>query len=293
MTTDRDDGSSVTLIFYKIGPAWWREPWLNIVAAAAQNSNFTHVEIALGEEAGQGGNMKDVCRVFNDRVGVEIVERSGRNPQYSYIQLGCTKAAVARMLAYAKTRCVGRPFSNLGMARSILWPRSTDETSFFCAELVAAILKEGNLMDAASNPGAATPEILYRLYQNRAACTANPYVLRDVANHNNLAFTSTIGTPGSLIHERTSQHAAERERLITQTAILSSGAVFRPQSSSLSRHDNRGDSPPRARFKNITSTQSRSSSSQPRLQNTSFSPSSSTNNPPLTITLNSLQMGKR
>ena len=84
------------------------------------------------------------------------------------------------MLHYARTQCVGKPFSNIGMARSILWPRHTDDTSFFCAELVASILKQGGLMDQQSNPGSATPEMLHRIYKDRAAATANPYVLRDV-----------------------------------------------------------------------------------------------------------------
>lgn len=67
------------------------------------------------------------------QVGVELVERTGRSPHYVYQSLGCSKAAVARMLRYAKTQCVGKPFSNTGMARSLLWPRQTDGTSFFCA----------------------------------------------------------------------------------------------------------------------------------------------------------------
>lgn len=73
---------------------------------------------------------------------MELVERTGKNPQYVYLSIGCSKAAERRMLHYAKTKCVGKPFSNLGMARSLLWPRQTDDSSFFCAELVAAILKE-------------------------------------------------------------------------------------------------------------------------------------------------------
>jgi hypothetical protein len=36
------------------------------------------------------------------------------------------------MLAYART-LVGKPFSNMGMARSIFFPRKTDGESFFCA----------------------------------------------------------------------------------------------------------------------------------------------------------------
>ena len=56
-----------------------------------------------------------------------------RNPQYMYTQLGCSKRAEQRMLHYARTQCVGKPFSNVGMARSLLWPRQTDASSFFCA----------------------------------------------------------------------------------------------------------------------------------------------------------------
>ena len=38
----------MTLIFYKIGAAFWKEPFLNLVAAAFQMSSFTHVEMAIG-----------------------------------------------------------------------------------------------------------------------------------------------------------------------------------------------------------------------------------------------------
>ena len=66
-----DAGSSVTLILYSIDPDWWRgtEPFLNLVAAAAQRSSFTHVELAIGEESGRTGEMVNVLRVFNDSTG--------------------------------------------------------------------------------------------------------------------------------------------------------------------------------------------------------------------------------
>lgn len=64
-----DYGTSVTLIFYRIGKQWWKEPALNILAAAAQMSPFTHVEIAIGEVPGDGGQMANVARVFNDSIG--------------------------------------------------------------------------------------------------------------------------------------------------------------------------------------------------------------------------------
>lgn len=44
-----DEGSSVTLIFYRINPKWWTEPALNLASAVAQMSNLTHCEISIGE----------------------------------------------------------------------------------------------------------------------------------------------------------------------------------------------------------------------------------------------------
>ena len=85
-----DAGSSVTLIFYRMRPDWWKEPVLNLLAAACQMSALTHVEIAIGgpwsarlracahlsaaplacaESPGTNNTMTNVCRIFNDRVG--------------------------------------------------------------------------------------------------------------------------------------------------------------------------------------------------------------------------------
>ena len=150
--------------------------------------------------------------VADDKVGAELVERTGRNPSYMYQSLGCSKKAVAKMLSFARKQ-VGVPFSNYGMARSILWPRTTDGTSYFCAELVACVLKEGGLLEASSNPGAATPEMLYRIYKDQAAATANPYVLRDINATSALTSGSTMGTGGDgAQHEQRPAAAAQEER---------------------------------------------------------------------------------
>ena len=63
------DASSVTLIFYRVQDHWWREPFLNMLAAAAQRSSYTHVELAIGEHYADGGEMANVLRVFNDATG--------------------------------------------------------------------------------------------------------------------------------------------------------------------------------------------------------------------------------
>jgi hypothetical protein len=76
-----DESGSVTLIFYKVGNRWWKEPALNLIAAAAQMSSFTHVEIAIGNDCGNNGEMSNVCRIFNDATGAELTARTGRNPQ--------------------------------------------------------------------------------------------------------------------------------------------------------------------------------------------------------------------
>ena len=60
-----DQGSSVTLVFYRMSDRWWKEPVLNLAAAACQMSNLTHVEVAIGEDVGTNGMMTNVCRVFS------------------------------------------------------------------------------------------------------------------------------------------------------------------------------------------------------------------------------------
>ena len=62
----------------------------------------------------------------------ELTARTGLNPAYTYLQIGCSKNQENTMLRFARS-CVGKPFSGSAMARSLLWPRQTDNTSFFCA----------------------------------------------------------------------------------------------------------------------------------------------------------------
>ena len=121
---DDEKPSSVTLIFYELDRNWSKEPFLNLLASFAQNSKFTHVEVAIGEDHAAGGAMTNVLRIFNDSTGAELASRTGRNPSFTYLSLGCTKRAERAMLAFAKKQ-VGKPFSGAAMARSLIWPRTT------------------------------------------------------------------------------------------------------------------------------------------------------------------------
>ena len=169
----------MTLIFRNLEKRWRDEHPLNIAAAIATSSNFSHVEIALGDEAGANNEMCNVVRIFNDSVGVEVCERTGRSPNFQYLQLGCSKRAEIGMLQFALQQ-KGKPFSMTAMVRSIVYPRVSTYQNYFCAELVAAILKQGGLLSKDCNPGAATPKSLYDLYSKHAAATGNPFTMRNL-----------------------------------------------------------------------------------------------------------------
>lgn len=134
------------------------------------------------------------------------------------------------MLAFARQQ-IGKPFSNAGMARSLIWPRQTDGTSWFCAELVAAVLKVGGLMSLDSNPGAATPYSMYKTYSKMGAATANPYVLRSVNGFSDRQNLLPISMPRS---------------------ALSSQSILPPVARPLPGGVKRRQSPPRASFRNLT-----------------------------------------
>ena len=202
MTND-DDGSSVTLILYALDEHWWKgnEPLLNLIAAAAQFSTFTHIEISIGEDSGARGEMANVLRVFNDATGVELCQRTGKNPHYQYISLGCTKKAEKAMLHFARNQ-IGKPFSSTGMARSLIWPRKTDYKSWYCAELVAACLQAGGLMSRDSKPGAATPHSLYKMYKQTGAIQANMCTVRQQLGHFGVGGMGGMGGMGGVTRTR-------------------------------------------------------------------------------------------
>ena len=162
----------------------------------------------------------------------------------------------------------------MGMARSLLFPRRSDNKSFYCAgnkqpdpaynipnilpksysffesefivrppllaELVAAVLKAGGLLSPDSNPGSATPHSLYRLYSKQAAATANPYTLRQPAQ---LSLNSIVG-------QKVPQNALAQKVPL----LCSSSAQPDHTGGHGGSQRRRSDSPPRASFRVISST---------------------------------------
>lgn len=109
-------------------------------------------------------------------------------------------------------------------------------------------------MDAHSNPGSATPEMLHRIYLTRAAVAANPCVLRDVQAAS-LHFNATIGAQA---YPGMSDRAAEHEHYLTQRAVLANTAAtptvatplpLQPQQFAIGRR--RAASPTRGHFREV------------------------------------------
>lgn len=136
---------------------------------------------------------------------------------------------------------------------------------------------QGGLMDQNSNPGSATPETLHRIYKDRAAVTANPFVLRDVQASHGITLASTVGASSSSSASSTLKDA-ELQRLLSTTCAPSLSAPLHPAptrapaaplgvgtvagASAGPKHvsmtqttrrlgERRGDSPPKGRFRVI------------------------------------------
>ena len=162
----------ITLIFTEVAHFFEEHP-LNTLSAIAQGSNLCHVEVALGSNINYEGKMCNVCRIFDDDDGVVVTTRLGHNPRYKYIQLSVTKNQLMSMLTFA-TNQVGKPFNRTAMIRSLICPRKTTGRDYFCAELTAAILQVGGVLDTSVNAASATPYSLYKLYSKIGTVTANP-----------------------------------------------------------------------------------------------------------------------
>ena len=292
----QQQGGSVTLIFRQIEPRWRDEYFLNLAAAFATGGDISHVEIAIGNQAGSDGHqMANVLRIYNDAVGVELCQRTGKSPNYRYLQLGCTKQSEQVMLDFARNQ-IGKPFNSWAMARSIIWPRKSTKKDYFCAgatenldsvcvggvvagegwkidvrfacvgrvggrystsgrthvrgdhrpshangalrkyRLCFVVVVDGRSRD--SNPGAATPQSLYKLYEPNSTTTGNPFVLRTIRSKP----SSSRNIGGHTISStRGTQKATIKYNMIPQTSMAlqsHSQSVSVPQPHALARNGN-------------------------------------------------------
>lgn len=95
-------------------------------------------------------------------------------------------------------------------------------------------------MSASSNPGAATPESLHKLYKNQAAATANPYTLRQ--------FASSLPTQACPAGASVGASGTRFGGLLEARPQPRAQPVYRSKSTPRRR----GDSPPRASFRCVS-----------------------------------------
>ena len=111
----------------------------------------------------------------------------------------------------------------------------------------------GGLLDSNCNPGAATPEMLHRIYAPRAAVSANPCLLRELNGGINTSASGSafIGnlSPG--------ERLAEREALLQPH--MHPGALVNATPLPTAQHQTlfqparrRADSPPRGHFHSVS-----------------------------------------
>lgn len=110
----------------------------------------------------------------------------------------------------------------------------------------------GGLLDANCNPGAATPEMLHRIYATRGAVSANPCILRELNS------VTEVGNRAFVGNLRTVERLAERESLFQPastyvTPVSTRMSMARP----LAPHPlfqparRRAESPPRGHFHSV------------------------------------------
>jgi hypothetical protein len=131
--------------------------------------------MAIGDTYTKLGTIDNVVTIFNGEC-VKIKTSSIGNPAYEFLKCECTLEQEANMLRAAKSVC-GIPFSNIGMIRSMVYPRKTSDVNpktFYCAELISWILKQGNVLPATINPGASTPGSLWDTFKTCSTITTHP-----------------------------------------------------------------------------------------------------------------------
>ena len=176
------------LMFQQVGPLA-EEHWLNSLSAWVTGSKYCHVELIFGDdEEGYFWSLQ----VYNGEP-VRFFRRKGLNPALVYVGVPCTKQQESKMKEFAQWAAGQKGnkalrFSKLAMFRAgIGIPRRTPNIpqNVFCAELVARALQIGQKISMDSNPGAATPQVLWNMFSKSGALTGNPVVLNQIMQSQN------------------------------------------------------------------------------------------------------------
>lgn len=162
---------------------------------------------------------------------------------------------------------------------------------------MAATLQVGGLLSTCSNPGAATPHSLWKLYKDQAAAAANPFTLRNQFQHPPRHPTSTPNGANAQVRafEALATSANVSRQLCKSTAVQAAPQRNRVGVAS----QRRAGSPPRATLRTLapamgsaltpvsyTSTRPKPSSQQLGISSTSATTGT------IALSMRSLTMGR-
>ena len=180
---------SVYLYFMKYDP---NDPsWTNYLVYKA-TGRLMHVELAFVTEHVSkytGKRYIYSASIVDDGTGVYVERRTFENPHYYAIEIKATEPQIRAMWEF----CVEQRAKKLnwwGMYLSWTpWSRETDETKWFCSELVAAALQKANLFEPSDryydlDPGCATPYELYEILKPRSKTTGNVALAAHIGDPN-------------------------------------------------------------------------------------------------------------
>ena len=190
-----DEGSCVTLIFYRINPKWWKEPALNPPRPSARMSNLTHCELSIGEETSNNGQtMKNVARSSTTR-SVSNLLNARAATRKTCSSSGVQQDGRAEDAALRAAQCVGKPFSNYAMVAPSCGRARPRTSRFFVPSSLRAFSRWAGCSTATATR--APPRLkCSTIYSPRAAAAANP-VLRELNGGNGGAGVAIGSTPAN------------------------------------------------------------------------------------------------
>jgi len=193
----------VLVAFYR--PESATEPWINKLTAY-WTGEFSHCEVVFLSPQTKRHTL--AASVYQGEKCFFKEKTFGRT-SWSFRRITLTTTQVNAMKAYVREQArAEKPFNTIGLVRCVTaFPRTTDETCFFCSELVICAFQKAGVF-CATMPSMVTPSALFKMLDEvgDTRMDGSPFMAERI-NQKGLSFS------------RTSQATTSR-----QTAVQGKGA---------------------------------------------------------------------
>lgn len=160
----------VSVAFYRGGDDRSSEPLLNTLARTFTGT-YVHCELVFDDPSTGLHNL--ACSVWQ-RETVFLKAKTFGRTNWTHIHLNLPQSAVRTIKTFCREQ-IGKPFNKWGFFRCLTpFPRYTDESVWFCSELVvSAFQRAGYLQNAI--PATCTPTYLFEMLRSFDNCVGgNP-----------------------------------------------------------------------------------------------------------------------